>query len=74
MSELVDHARVCSGCGLQGLSQGYVVGGGQSYYCSDDCLHRYSGYTEYQWNYLYEESKELGNSWSDDNYWTEWDD
>lgn len=39
-------ARKCDHCGC-GIWQGYMIGGGESYYCSDDCL--YANLTEEEW-------------------------
>lgn len=57
--------RVCTKCNTHLENEGYVVNGGEEYYCSDDCLH--SVYTKEQW---------LNDMYSDDgdNYYTEWDD
>lgn len=54
--------RICSECGKK-MASGYVVGGGDEYYCSDKCLHKH--YSEKQWNRMYKQNDE-------DNYWTEW--
>ena len=55
-------ARMCSICGA-GMDSGYVVGDGDSYYCSDRCLRRH--YTGKQWERCHRDG--FG-------YWTEWDD
>lgn len=47
------------------MDAGFVVHGGEEYYCSDKCLHKHISSGE--WNELYENR-------SDENYWTEWED
>ena len=56
-----DSARVCSVCG-KAMTQGFVIGDGEDYYCSEECL--YSVYTEQEYIDMYE---------SDHAYWTEWE-
>ena len=59
----VKYARKCDKCG-NGMNEGYVVEGGQEYYCTPKCLHEV--YTPMEWQ----------NRFSDEcteNYWTEWD-
>ena len=56
------YPRVCSQCNI-GMSQGYCIGNGDLYYCSDDCLHL--NFTAAQWNLMYSDDG--------DNYWTEWE-
>lgn len=57
----IDELRVCSKCGSL-MHEGYCVDMGDSYYCSDKCLH--IDYTEKQWEEEY-------NS-NDQSYWTQW--
>lgn len=53
--------RICSHCGAD-MSEGYCIGDGEDYYCSDECLEA---------NMSREEYDELV---ADDNaYWTEWE-
>ncbi len=47
-----------------GVNEGYVVGNGEEYYCSDKCLHK--NISQKEWGKLYTDG---GN-----NYWTEWED
>lgn len=58
------YARKCSKCGKL-MNSGFVVGGGDEYYCSEKCL--YKEITPEEWDELYEEC-------GDQNYWTEWED
>ncbi len=64
----VKYARICDKCG-NGMNEGYIVGGGDEYYCSAECLHQV--YTPKQWQEMYDESEEYGGN---DNYWTQWED
>ena len=63
MEEGKKYARKCDECGV-GMNNGYVINGGEQYYCSDTCLHKHI--TPEEWLDLYDE----GNS---DSYWTEWE-
>lgn len=56
--------RRCTNCGRP-MDSGYVIGGGDEYYCSDGCLN--TRYSPEQYNRMYREN-------DDDNYWTEFDD
>ena len=60
--EFDESFRVCSECGSI-MVQGYVIGGGDEYYCSDECLHKH--YSEEEYLQMYEDN-------DDDNYWTQW--
>ena len=53
--------RRCSICGKY-MREGYCQGGGESYYCSDECLH--TEYTDEQWK------EECEND--EQSYYTEW--
>lgn len=53
----------CDAC-HGGMNEGYCVGGGSEYYCSEECLH--TKYSAKEWE---EEMYEDGG----DNYWTDWD-
>ena len=57
-----DSYRVCSECGSV-MVEGFVIGGGDEYYCSEECLHKH--YTQEEYLKMYEEN-------DDDNYWTQW--
>jgi hypothetical protein len=61
-------ARVCDKCG-NGMNDGYVVYGGDEYYCSPKCLHEV--YSPKEWQEMYDDSEENGGN---DNYWTQWED
>lgn len=64
-TELTLWARKCTNCGT-GMIQGYVVKGGDEYYCSPLCLHEH--YTEQEWD-------EMTDGGTDEyNYWTQWED
>lgn len=52
--------RVCSECG-EPMIEGYIVGDGDTYYCSDECLHKH--YTDEEWDEMYENYE---------GYYTEW--
>lgn len=60
---LSDNIRHCSECGKE-MWEGFCIGGGLHYYCSETCLHK--NYTEKEYNDLYDD----GNS---DTYWTTWE-
>ena len=51
-------ARKCDECQC-GTNEVYVVGDGEEYYCSDECLHKH--YTKKEWKQMYE---------NDEAYWT----
>lgn len=55
-------ARQCSCC-EDGMNKGYVINGGEEYYCTDECLH-----TKHTADEIEEMSEEDSES-----YWTEWD-
>lgn len=55
-------ARKCDECG-KGMNSGYVVNGGEYYYCQDECLHKHI--SEKEFAERYEDSE---------TYYTEWDD
>lgn len=56
-----EEPRICSVCGKE-MWQGYCVGDGDDYYCSDECLH--TVYTPKEWEEMYE---------TDQGYYTEWE-
>ena len=66
------YARKCDKCGC-GMNEGYVIGGGEEYYCGDECL--YKVYTSKEWQEMSNDDNitNYGNS-SNYNYWTEWED
>lgn len=57
--------RVCNTCGAGVLAEGFVIGGGDEYYCTEECL---------QNKYALAELEEfgIGEDWSD-SYWTTWE-
>ena len=54
--------RVCTNC-KNVMGEGYIIGGGMAYYCSDDCLH--TTYTPEEWADMYDDNQ-------DENYYTLW--
>ena len=62
----IKYARKCDKCGC-GMNEGYVINGGEEYYCTPKCLHEV--YTPKEWQDMYE-ADDNNNS---DNYWTEWE-
>ncbi len=61
--------RICSECGRP-VFEGFIVFGGQEYYCSEGCLNRH--YSPEQWAEMCkgpEGKEDVGN---DECYWTEW--
>jgi hypothetical protein len=57
----VDPDRVCNHCGKP-MDEGYCIGGGIAYFCSDTCLH--TQYSPEEWAEMYSDDG--------DSYWTEW--
>lgn len=57
-------ARKCSHC-QKGMNEGYVINGGENYYCKDDCLKTVLSPEEF--NELYADGET-------ETYWTEWED
>lgn len=53
---------ICDECKTP-MNEGYVVFGGEQYYCTEECLHKH--YTKEEWDELYEDGG--------DSYWTEWE-
>lgn len=53
--------RICSVCD-KGMNEGYVLRGGERYYCSDKCLHKEISPEE--WEEIYEDGGE--------SCWTQW--
>ena len=60
----IKYARICDKCG-NGMNEGYVVEGGEEYYCTPKCLHEV--YTPMEWQNRFSDE-------SSENYWTEWED
>lgn len=58
---LEEEPRICDACGKE-MTSGYVIGDGEEYYCSDECLYEY--YSEEE----YDELCQNGSA-----YWTEWE-
>lgn len=58
-----EETRRCDECNNQ-MDQGFVVNGGEEYYCDEECLHKH--YTPEEWAEMYGD----GNS---DSYWTQWE-
>ena len=56
-------ARQCTCC-KKGMNDGYVMDGGEAYFCSDECLEKNHSRIDI-------ENMNLGGDDSD-NYWTEW--
>ena len=56
--------RSCNHC-RKVMTEGYVIEGGLSYYCSKPCLLKHC--TEAEWEELYGDGET-------DSYWTEWED
>jgi len=52
----------CDACKEQ-MSEGYVIDGGEQYFCSKKCLH--TKYTDEQWESMYDDDG--------DSYWTVWE-
>lgn len=49
-----DHVRCCTEC-KEYVSQYYLIGDGDYYFCSDECLHEY--YTQDEYYEMYEEDE-----------------
>jgi len=69
---MIKYARKCSECGC-GMNAGYVVGGGDNYYCSEDCLHKH--FTPEEWIEECSDYDEESDEYivGDTSYYTEWD-
>jgi len=55
------YARKCDCCG-SGMNEGYVIGDGERYYCSEECLNTL--YTNEEWQEIYD---------NEDGYYSEWE-
>ena len=62
LEDKLDCFRMCDACGKPMLD-GFIIGGGEAYYCSEECLHTVM--TDEEYMELYEE---LGS----DTFWTTW--
>lgn len=60
----IRYARQCTECS-KGMNEGYVIEGGDEYYCSDSCLHKHISPSEFL---------ELYGEGDTQTYYTEWDD
>ena len=61
----LDEARVCTHCGKV-MHEGYMIDGGNAYYCSDECMDAH--YTPEEKAAALEDAEGDG-----DTYWTEWE-
>lgn len=61
-SKKTKFARKCSECNNV-FNEGYCLGDGEEYYCSENCLHKH--YTKKEFKVLYDEGQ---------GYWTAWED
>jgi hypothetical protein len=66
----MEYARKCDACG-SGMNVGYVIAGGEEYYCSDDCL--FQKYSPEECKDIFAQEDEDGNPIDNDSYWTKWD-
>ena len=64
------YARQCSHCG-EGMNEGYVIGDGEEYYCSEECLQE--NYTPEEIQEMFAQEDEVGNPIDNPNYWTQWE-
>lgn len=55
--------RVCSECN-KGMNEGYCIEDGESYYCSDECLHK---------NMTHKEYLDLYDNGEGESYYTTWE-
>ena len=62
------YCRTCDEC-KKGMNEGYCIGGGQEYYCTDECLHK--KYTPDELKNIYDDTNK--DFECNGNYWTEWD-
>lgn len=52
--------RICSECGKE-MVDGYCIGGGEEYYCTENCL--YEHYTQKQYSDMYDAGVAYWTSW-----------
>ena len=64
------YAKQCSCC-REGMDEGYVINGGEEYYCEEGCLEQ--KYPPEEIEELFRDVDENGDWVDNDNYWTEWD-
>jgi hypothetical protein len=62
-SDIWLYARKCDECNKV-FNEGFCVGGGTEYYCSDECLHK--NYTKEEWLDIYKDG-------DNESFWTEWE-
>ena len=55
--------RICSECGKE-MVDGYCLGGGEEYYCTENCL--YERYTQKQYSDMYDAGVAYWTSWIDE--------
>lgn len=55
--------RKCSACG-KGMYNGFLIGDGLEYYCSEKCLH--TKYTEEEYLQMYEDEEAFYTEWEDE--------
>lgn len=70
-----DDIHRCDAC-KEVMSQGYVINGGEEYFCSNICLHTKYSQEEYEEMYAdINDEHDYGNGdETSDTYWTEWTD
>ena len=56
--------RCCKTCGVGSLANGFVINGGEEYYCTKECMLK--EITEKEFLELYDDGK-------GDSFWTEWE-
>lgn len=61
--------RICVICGRP-VFEGFIVGGGDKYYCSEECL--YTHYTAAGWAEMCKGPEDEEEGGSDQNFWTTW--
>ncbi len=61
--------RRCGECGKP-VFEGFIVGGGEEYYCSEECLHRH--YSPEEWKEMSRGPEGNGEEGNDSCFWTEW--
>ena len=62
----IKYARKCSKCNV-GMNEGFIIGNGDEYYCTDNCLHQV--YTKEEWDLMVDDDDDCDGF----NYWTEWE-
>ena len=70
-----DDIHRCDAC-KEVMSQGYVINGGEEYFCSNTCLHTKYSKEEYEEMYadINDEHDYSNDDETSDSYWTEWTD